>query len=224
MRRVKWFGFKSKLSVSQLADRLKQRAYNAQQGDGFVLEQIRATHIVARYVERVHRMDEVFDSFGNPETSERFEYRRHQFRVSTEGPGFELIDPSRSARTLISRLLELTDFDLVVAPISIDPWLWVSEIQARLGTSGIVDRVQARNVQIDADALATVQIDSGVDALSGFQRFVRRPDFRLDKVRIRFPLKGGTLLATSSGGLEVTRSDADAVVDFARASVSQIAH
>lgn len=224
MRRVKWFGLKSKLSVPELAARLKQRAYNAQQGDGFVLEQVRPTYLVARYVERVHRVDEVFDSFGNPETSERFEYRRHQFRVSADGPGLELMDPNRSVRTLISRLLELTDFDLVVAPISIDPWLWVSDIQARLGTSGIVDRVQARNVQIDADALATVQIDSSVDALSGFQRFVRRPDFRLDKVRIRFPLKGGTLLATSAGGLEVTRSDADAVIDFARASVSQMAH
>lgn len=224
MRRVKWFGFKSKLSVTELAARLKQRAYNVQRGDGFVLEQVRSTHLVARYVERVHRVDEVFDSFGNPETSERFEYRRHQFRVSTDGPGLELMDPTRNARTLVSRLLEVTDFDLVVAPISVDPWVWVSEIQALLGTSGVVDRVQARNVQIDADALATVQIDSNVDALSGFQRFVRRPDFRLDKVRIRFPLKGGTLMATSAGGLEVTRGDAETVIDFARASLSQIAH
>jgi hypothetical protein len=210
--------------MAELAARLKQRAYNLQQGDGFVLEQVRSTHLVARYVERVHRVDEVFDPFGNPETSERFEYRRHQFRISTDGPGLELMDPTRNPRTLIGRLLELTDFGLLVAPISVDPWVWTSEIQALLGTSGIVDRVQARNVQIDADALASVQIDARIDALSAFQRFVRQPDFRLDKVRIRFPLTGGTLMATSAGGLEVTRGDADTVIDLARASLSQMSH
>ncbi|WP_334545042.1 hypothetical protein [Rhizobium leguminosarum] len=221
MRRVRWFGLQSKLPVDALAARLKQRAYNTEQGDGFVLEQLRPTYLVARFVERVHRVDEVLDPFGNPETFERFEYRSQQFRVSNYGPGLEFTDPARNARTLVSRLLELTDFDLVIAPVSIDPWIWASDIQSALGATGIIDRVQAKNVQIGAEALASVQIDARTDALSAFRSFVRVPDITLEKVRIRLPGKTGMFAVSASGGLEATGREHMMVIDAARSSLAQ---
>jgi hypothetical protein len=222
MHRVRWFGLKLKLSVAELADRLKHRTYNAHQGDGFVLEQVRPSHLVARYVERVHRVDEIFDSFGNPEAFERFEYRSQRFRVSREGPGLEMLDAARSMRPLISRLLETVDFDLEVVPVSVDPCAWAIAVQQSLGQSGVIDRVLAKNVQIGADALASVQVDAKTDARFAFQKLVKKPDIRLDRVRIRFPGKAGMFTVTSLGGLEAKMIDPNSVVDFARTSLARM--
>lgn len=207
------------MSIDELAARLKRRAYTADHGDGFVVDQVRRTHLLARFVERVHRIDEVLDPFGNPEKFERFEYRSQEFRVSRDGPQLEFIDLARNARTLVTRLLEIADFDLVVEPISVDPWRWAADIQSALGHSGIIDRVQAKNVQIGPDALASVQINAKTDALEALRAFTRIADVPLDKVRVRLPGRFGTFTVSSSAGIELSGMEVLQTLEAARKSL-----
>lgn len=222
MRRIRWLGLQTKLSVDEIAQRLKQRAYTRERGDGFVVEQRRRDSITARFVERLHRVEEVVDPFGNPETFERFEYRNHEFGVYNYGPGLEFVDPNRGSQTLVGRLLEILDFDMAIAPVSIDVQWWASKIQSVLGTGGIVDRVQAKNVQISGEALASVEIDAKSDAVAAFRNFITVADVSLQKLRVRLPANAGTFTVTCQGILEVVGKEKLATIDAARKAISDM--
>ncbi|MBX4961372.1 hypothetical protein [Rhizobium binae] len=216
MRKIKWLGLQTKLSIDDIAERLTKSAYTHERSEGFVLEQRRRDFISARFVERLHRVEEVIDPFGNPETFERYEYRSHEFGVFNYGPGLEFVDPSRGSQTLVARLLEIMDFDLAIAPLSIDIQSWAMNIQTLLGTDGVVDRVQAKNLQISGEALASVEIDAKSDAVGAFRKFVAVADASLQKLRVRLPAGAGGFTVTSQGVLEVAGKEKLAIVEAGR--------
>jgi len=82
--------------------------------------------------------------------------------------------------------------------------------------------VQARNVQAGADALASVQVDASFDAISAFAAFVKIPNVKLDKVRVRLPGKMATFTVSTNAGIEVSGAEQMKVVDAARESLSRL--
>lgn len=220
MRKIRWLGLQTKLSINDIAHRLQQYTYSREQNEGFVLAQTRQDYVTARFVERLHRVDEVVDPFGNTEKLERHEYRNHEFGVYTYGPGLEFIDPVRGSQTLVARLLEITDFDLTISPLSIDIQLWATKIQTVLGKTGLVDRVQAKNIQISGEALASIEIDAKSDAVAAFRKFVTVADTSLQKLRVRLPASAGVFSLTSQGVLEVAGKEKLAIADAARRAIS----
>lgn len=219
MIRSRWYGLRSEISIHDFTERLKERAYNDARGDGFVLDELRSAHVEARFIEKVHRLEEAFDPFGQRETFERFEYRSQRFRLSDRWPHLELIGVSKYGRTLISRLLEITDYDFTLEPLKVDVAKWATDIQAAIGSIGRVDRVQAKNVQAGPDALAFLQVDSALDALAALKVFVKTPNVAVDKVRVRLPTTFGTFVVSAAGSIEVSGPKQLTIVEGARASL-----
>ncbi|MDP9809896.1 hypothetical protein J2W42_002755 [Rhizobium tibeticum] len=203
MTRYRWFDFKTRLSLSDLAGRLRDGPYTDEKGGGFILDQVRSDFIVASYVERVTRIEEVTDPFGRSQRYERTEYDLQRFRVLDHGSTIEMVSPSRSSNTLITRLLEATDFDVTVAPISIDPMDWWSRFSRLMSVQGVLDRVEVRNLLVGEGALAQIKVEGGGDVAEVLRRMVDLEIVTFDKVRVRFPLKSGWALMTANAAVEI---------------------
>jgi len=219
MTRYRWFDFKTRLSPSELAGRLKDRPYTDEKGDGFVLDQFRPDFVVASYIERVIRIEDVTDPFGRSHRYERTEYDRQSFRVLDHGSTIEMVNPSRSSNTLITRLLEITDFDVTISPISIDPMHWWSRFSSLSSVQGELDRVEVRNLRVGTGALAHIKIEGVGDVADALRRMVDLGTSTFDKVRVRFPLKSGWVLMTSNAAVEIKSALEAELLDGLRRSL-----
>lgn len=219
MTRFRWFDFKTRLSVSELAGRLRDRPYTDEKGDGFVLDQFRSDFLAASHIGRVTRIEEVTDPFGRSEQYERIEYDVHRFRILDRGSTMEMVNPSRSSNTLITRLLEATDFDIAIAPISIDPMEWWSRLSRVASIPGTVDRVEARNLRVGENALAQIKVEGAGDVADALRRMADLATVTFDKVRVRFPSKSGSALMTASASVELKGASEIEMLDGLRKSL-----
>lgn len=219
MTRFRWFDFKTRLSLSELAGRLRDRPYTDEKGDGFVLDQLRSDFLAASHVERVTRVEEVTDPFGRSEHYERIEYDLRRFRILDHGSTMEIVNPSRSSNVLITRLLEATDFDVEIAPISIDPMEWWSRLSRLASIPGTVDRVEARNLRVGENALAQIKVEGTGDVADALRRMAALKTVSFDKVRVRFPSKSGSALMTASASVDLKGATEGEMLDGLRQSL-----
>ncbi len=219
MGRYRWFDFKTRLSLSELAGRLRDRPYADEKGEGFVLDQFRSDFVVASYIEKVTRIEDVTDPFGRSQRYERTEYDLQSFRVLDHGSTLEMVNPSRTSNTLITRLLEVTDFDVTISPISIDPLEWWSRFSSLSSVEGALDRVEVRNLRVAEGALATIKIEGAGDVVEALRRMVDFGTITFDKVRARFPLKRGWASMAANAAVEIKSSSEAEMLDGLRRSL-----
>ena len=212
MKRYRWLRAKWPASIWVLAERLKMRAFAGDQMDGFVLDRIRDDFLEARYVEKFECDETVTDPFGNVSSFHRVEYRKCQFKVSTEGPGLELVDAPRGILSLVSQLSEATDFSLAVSPLSINVLFWARAAQRQLDAVGIIDSVQVGSIELGTGVQAKALIRGASSVLDAVDNLVGSRSHVIEKIQLRFSgARRATLILTNGG---VARFDREPSEDF----------
>lgn len=203
-----------------LAKRLRAKAFDGVQVEGFVLDRVRDDFIDARFVEKVEYDDTVTDPFGVESSFHRIEYRKCEFKAMLDGPGLELVDAPRGVQTMVSRLAEATDFALAISPLSVDVLAWATAVQRRLNVVGVVDSLQVGAVELSQGVQAKAVIKGAVDVLAATQALVHGKKHVIEKVHIRFSgPKRMTVLLTNGGVARFDQEPSDELVAAVRASL-----
>lgn len=167
-----------------LAKKLKTKAFDADLADGFVIDRVRDDFVHARFVERVEYDDTVTDPFGKDQVFHRIEYRQCEFRASKDGPGLELLNAPRGTNTMVSRLIEVSDFSLAISAVSIDVLAWAAAVQKNLNVRGIVDSLQVGDLALTAGVTAKAVLKGSTDVLDAATTLVAGRKHAVEKVQL----------------------------------------
>lgn len=220
MKRYRWLKARWPISMRLLAKRLRSKAFDGEQVEGFVLDRVRDDFIDARFVEKIEYEDTVTDPFGVESSYHRVEYRKCEFKAMLNGPGLELVDAPRGVQTLVSRLAEVTDFALSISPLSVDVLAWATVVQQRLNVAGVVDSLQVGAVELSKGVQAKAVVKGHGDVLAATKALVQGKQHIIEKVQIRFSgPKRMTLLLTKSGVARFDQEPSEELLSIVRASL-----
>ena len=220
MKRYRWFNAQWPTSMRVLAKRLKLKAFEEEQTEGFVLDRVRDNFLEARFVEKIEYDETIVDPFGKELTFHRVDYRKCEFRASVEGPGLELIDAPRSVQTMVSRLAEASEFSLSIGPMSVSVLAWANRLQRGLNAVGVVDSIQVGAVELSQGVLAKAVIRGSSDVLAAANKLVEGKRHVVEKVQLR--LAGSTrttVLLTNAGVARFDPEPSDDLLMAVRASL-----
>jgi hypothetical protein len=220
MKRYRWLKARWPISMRVLAKRLRTKAFDGEQVEGFVLDRVRDDFLDARFVEKIEYDDTVTDPFGVEASFHRVEYRSCEFRAALAGPGLELLNAPRSVQAMISRLAEVTDFTLAISPLSVNVLDWASEVQRRLNVEGVVDSLQLAGMELASSVQAKAVIKGSVDVLEATQALVLGRKHVIEKVQIRFMRpKRLTMLLTNNGVARFDQEPSEDLLSIVRESL-----
>ena len=223
MSRYRWLHAEWPISIRLLAKRIKAKTFAEDSTHGFVIDRIRDDFLEARYVERLEYIDTVLDPFGHEISYNRVEFRQSYFRASTDFPGLELLDPSRSVQNLLNRLSEVADFEVAINPISLDVLVWAARFQSTASIDSEVYSMQIGSLEIETGILAKVIIKGNRDVRAACAALTQERKFALEKVQLR--LSGshrGTIVLTNSGVAKIDVDDpTEKLVPALRFSLAQ---
>lgn len=221
MKRFRWFNAQWPISMRVLAKRLKLKAFEGEQLEGFVLDRVRDNYLEARFVERIEYDDMVVDPFGKELTFHRVDFRKCAFRASIDGPGLELIDAPRSVQTMVSRLAEASEFSLSISPVSVNVLAWAKRLQSGLNAVAAVDSVQIGAVELSQGVLAKAVIKGTTDVLAAANKLVEGKRHVIEKVQLRLAgTKRVTVLLTNSGVARFDTEPSDELLLAVRGALS----
>lgn len=220
MKRYRWLKARWSVSMRVLAKRLRAKAFDGEQVEGFVLDRVRDDFLDARFVEKIEYDDTVTDPFGAEASFHRIEYRSCEFKAALTGPGLELVDAPRGVQTMISRLAEANEFALAISPLSVNVLAWASDVQQRLNKVGIVDSLQLGGMELASNVQAKAIIKGSVDVLGAAQELVQGKKHVIEKVQIRFMRpERFTLLLTNNGVARFDQEPSEDLLSIVRASL-----
>lgn len=222
MTRYRWFQADWPVPIRVLAKRVRQRIFSDEQSSGFILDRVRDDVLEARYVERYEYTETVSDPFGKQLTFDRVDFRQTSFRATGEWPGLELIDPPRTCQSLVNQLLEATDFELPITPLSVSVLAWSDAFQKAVGAPTLVDSIQLGSLQLEEGVQAKVVVKSERDVQGACHALVDGRRHVLEKLRLRV-IVGHTRLSvvlTTGGSSTVEGLDVpEEVVSALRCSI-----
>lgn len=220
MKRYRWLKAQWPVSMRVLARRLRAKAFDGMQVEGFVLDRVRNDFIDARFVEKIEYDETVTDPFGVESIFHRVEYRKCEFKAMLDGPGLELVDTPRTIQTMVSRLAEATDFALAISPLEIDVLVWATEVQRSLKLNGVVDSLQIGAMKLSHKVRAKAVIKGDGNVLAATKVMVHGKQHVIEKVQIRFSSsKHMTLLLTKRGVAGFDQEPSEELLAIVRSSL-----
>ncbi len=222
MSRFRWLQADWPLPVRTLAKQIRQRAFSDDESSGFILDRVRDDFLEARYVERYEYEETIADPFGKEMTLNRLEFRQTSFRAAPGWPGLELVDAPRSSQSLVSQLLEITDFALPVTPLTVDVMGWADAFQQHFGNRIVIDSIQLGSLQIEHGVRAKVVLKGEEDVRTACKELIGGRKHILEKLQLRIAqghLRSSVLMANNASvkidGIELH----DAILESLRHSL-----
>ena len=191
MTRHRWLKAEWPMTIQTLAKRVRQQEFSEGRASGFILDRVRDDSLEARFVERYEYTETVSDPYGKELTFDRLEFRQTAFRATPGWPGLELLDAPRSTQSLVSGLLEASNFELAVSPIDVNVLVWADELQQALGTEAVIDSLQVAALMVADGIKAKVMLKGEKDVRAACKDIVQGRKHVLEKLQLRV-IVGGT--------------------------------
>jgi hypothetical protein len=217
MTRYRWLSVEWPMTIRTLAKRVRQQEFSEGRASGFILDRVRDDSLEARFIERYEYTETVSDPYGKELTFDRLEFRQTAFRASPGWPGLELLDAPRSTQSLISRLLEASNFELAVSSIDVNVLAWADELQQALGAEAVIDSLQVAALMVADGIKAKVMLKGEKDVRAACKEMVQGRRHVLEKLQLRVTVGG-------SGSTVVLTNGASAKVDGIDVPVDLVEH
>lgn len=220
MARYKWFDVKTSKSASFIRTRMEAERYSDGGSEGFLVEVATPDRVRATFVERISSHETIVDPLGRQEEVQLIEYRSHHFTIGAGRIGFEVRNGVRTQSRLISKLLEICDYDLTIIPLNVDPFLWASRFQAIANMRGRIDKLQVGSVRVAEGTVAQVavkgpgNVQAAVDKLLG-----ETQDFEVERVTLRLDSPKTAILFQRGASATITAEDEADLLEHVRAGL-----
>lgn len=199
--RYRWMQADWPVPIRTLAKRVKENTFSHDESSGFILDRVRDDFLEARFIERYEFQETVADPFGKELTFDRLEFRQTSFRAALGWPGLELVDAPRSSNSLVSQLLEATNFALPIAPLTVEVLMWVDSFQQVFGGPIVIDSIQLGSLQVEDSVRAKVVLKGDKDVRAACKELIRGRKHVLEKLQcrvVRGHLRASVLMANNA--------------------------
>lgn len=205
MNRVRWLNAQWPISMRIAGNRMKARPFTEDSVDGFIVERVREDFIEGRFIEKYIYQEVNSDPFGKEEVVERVGYRSTYFTLYSQFPHIEIINGHRSTRDFVNRLLEICDFDLVIAPVTVNLLDWVSTFQDLLGKNITIDSLQISGVELEVGVIGKILLKGDKDVRGAVDRIVGEKKYILEKIQVKMELdsKGVAIHLANNGSAKI---------------------
>lgn len=223
MTRYRWFRADWPFDMRRLAERLKRLVFSPEVGEGFILERVRDHELQARYVQKIDFQDVIVDPFGHESSNSRTVYTQTLFTASVGPVGLELVDAGRSLQSFVSRLLEVADFNLAIAPLQVDVVTWADAICIALEAEAVVDTLQVGAMQLRPGVSARIVIRGKEEVRHSVSKLVGDYPHVIEKLQLR--LSGdasGTVLLSRNGTARILAAEQYDILNAARITLTKI--
>lgn len=209
MTRYRWLRVEWPIAIRTLAERVQQQQFSEGRASGFILDRVRDDYLEARFVERYEYTETVSDPYGKELVFDRLEFRQTAFRATPGWPGLELLDAPRSTQSLVSGLLEASNFELAVSPIDINVLAWADELQQALGAVAVIDSLQVAALMVSDGIKAKVMLKGEKDVRAACIEMIQGRKHVLEKLQLRITVGGTrtTVVLTNGAGAKVDGID-----------------
>jgi hypothetical protein len=187
VKRIRWFAAKWPISFRSLAAKMKANAFREDSVDGFIVDRVRDNLIYGRYIEKICYQETLIDPFGAQSVFDRTEYRQLEFTLFSEFPHIEFQDPPRSTQGFVSKMTELNNFSLAIAPLAVDLLKWISNFQSITDYDVLVDSLQISGLEMEPGVTARISIGGDKDVRQTLQRFTKGKRFDLERIHLKVP-------------------------------------
>lgn len=191
MTRMRWLSAKWPLTIRKIAAKMKVVQFTQDGLDGFVVERVRESSIEGQYFEKVNYEQTIIDPFGGEVIVSRIEYKRTRFRLLATFPQIEVWDAPRSIQAFATRLAELNDFSVAIAPIDVDVGKWIEAFRRQCSHDITLQAIQAGQVLFEGGVTGTLLL-KGDDAIhETLQRVVGKRSHRIERAFVRLEQENG---------------------------------
>lgn len=215
MTRHRWLRAEWPLTIRTLAKRVRQQEFSEDRANGFILDRVRDDSLEARFVERYEYTETVSDPYGKELMFDRLEFRLTAFRATPGWPGLELIDAPRSTQSLVSGLLEASNFELAVSPIDVSVLAWADELQRSLGADAVIDSLQVAALMVADGVTAKVVLKSERDVRAACEEMIQGRKHVLEKLQLRVTVGGTRTTVVLTNGASAKVDGIDVPVELA---------
>jgi hypothetical protein len=200
---------------------MKVNAFREDGMNGFIIERVRDNFINGRYVEKIAFQETLTTPFGEEQIFDRILYRQVEFTLFSSFPNIELWDAPRSTQGYVSKLTELNNFNVALAPLSVDLLKWVSTFQAKIANAVTIDSLQISGLELEPKVTARVSINAEKDVRDALQRLAKGKSFDLDRVQMKLIHEGQRIAIqlTNSGTAKIDESLVDEFLPALRESL-----
>lgn len=209
MTRYRWLRAEWPMTIPTLAKRVRQLEFSAGGVSGFILDRVRDDLLEARFVERYEYTETVSDPYGKELKFDRLEFRQTAFRATPGWPGLQLVDSPRSTQSLVSGLLEASNFELAISPIDVNVLAWADELQRTLGAEVAINSLQIAALTVSEGIIAKFMLKGEKDVRAACKEIVRGRKHVVEKLQMRVIVGGtrATVLLTNAAGAKVDGID-----------------
>lgn len=219
--RVRWFSLFTRLTLRDVAARLKDSPYKDGAPDGFVVEQLRSDVLEASLIQRLQTTHEAIDPFGFKEQFDVIEYVRTQFRLDATRNVIELRDPGRSSSKLVSRLLEVLGANFTIEEETVNPLVWANKFREVVDLYGSIEKVQIGSVALGENTVAQVVVKGSSDVADSAIKFVAPSEYTLEKVQLKLRSARGSVTFQRNSSVVLSAGFDDRLMDALRDSLSE---
>lgn len=190
MNRVRWLNAQWPSSMRTIGNKLKGMPFTEDSIDGFAVERIRDDFVEGRFIEKYTYQEVIADPFGKEEVLERTGYRSTDFTLYSQFPYIELRNGQRSIKEFVNRLLQACNFNLVVAPVTVNLLDWVALLQEVLGQKIVVDSLQVSGVELEEGITGKILLKGDKDVREAVDHIVGGKRYTLEKVQVKLATSG----------------------------------
>lgn len=210
MTRYRWLRTEWPTTIPNLVKRVQLHEFSESNPNGFILDRVRDRSLEARFIERHEFTETISDPYGKEMMFDRVEFRQTAFRATEGWPGLELVDAPRSTQSLVSKLLEASNFELAVSPIEVNVLNWADELQRMLGTEAVIDSLQVAALSVADGIKAKVMLRGEKDVRAAYKEVVQGKKHVLEKLQLRVAIGGrrATVVLSNGAGAKVDGIDA----------------
>ena len=222
MTRYRWLRAEWPMTIRTLSKRFRHQEFSEDRSSGFILDRARDDALEARFVERYEFTETVSDPYGKALTFERLEFRQTAFRATPGWPGLELINAPRTIQSLVSGLLEASNFELAISPIEVDVMAWADEFQRALGAEALIDSLQVAALAVADGINAKVMLKGATDVRAACKEMVQKRRHVLERLQMRVTIGSTriTVMLSNGAGAKVDGNDVPVeLVEHLRASM-----
>lgn len=166
------------------------REYGRRKPSGFRLEATRRDYIEGVHIERLEWDDTFEDPAVGEVTVHRVELRRVRFRLSTEGPELELVNPSRSVRSFLGALNECAGSDVVIQSVRVRPKEWLEALEPEMKRACVLT-MSTEAITLNAGTAAFVRIEGTDDVRPDLKRLLPKYSPDLERLEVAWESPSG---------------------------------
>jgi hypothetical protein len=193
MRRIRWFNAEWPVSLRTLAAKMRANPFREDSIEGFIVDRVRENLIEGRFIEKIAFEETSTDPFGEEHTFERLVYRNLEFVISSGFPNIELWDAPRSTQAYVSKLLEFSNFQVAIVPLSVDVIQWAKVFESAVKGKVTIDSIQVAGIELERGVTAKIVISGDKDVRDALKSIVKTRKYAMERAQLRLTMNSKSI-------------------------------